>query len=479
MQAKHWKNKLIDFAILHISYFWTILRWTLYALFTGVVCGVIGVGFDKLLEFAADTFGRSPWLVILLPAAGLVIAGLYKLCRVDRDNGFEMVLESVKKKEKVPYLCAPLVFLCTGITNLFGGSSGREGAALQIGGTVGTFFGRALRFPAKETNIMALCGMAALFSAVFGTPVTAAVLSVEIVSMDSVYYMAFFPCILSALIAFQISVLCGITPTPKRFGTVAIPEFDALNVIRVLGAALIFSVAIILFVSAVKYSGRLFSRLLKSPFLRIAASGLLLALLTGGVYLATGQLDYNGAGMTQAVAAVSGTARPEAFLLKILFTALTLGAGFKGGKIVPAFFVGATLGCTVAPILGLDAGFCAALGMIALFSGMDNCPLAAIALSVELFGHNFGAEGFIYFAVVCGASYMLTGYFSLYAGRAHVYNLLHMDYVRKIRGKSGHTSHSAPREAHVGTAGDNMPTDSDHAPSAPPSQKEDPHDSAL
>lgn len=433
MRKIQWKRKFLDFAALHGSYFWTVLRWSLYGLAIGALCGIIGVGFDKLLEFAAGTFGKYPWLVILLPAAGLAIAGLYKLCRVSRDDGVESVLESVRQGEKIPYLCAPLVFLCTGITHLFGGSSGREGAALQIGGTVGSFCGRVLRAPARETNIMALCGMSALFSAVFGTPVTAAVMAVEIVSMDSVYYMAFFPCVISALIAFEISVSLGVTPTPNRFGTVAIPGLSALNILRVLGAALIFSAAIILFVSAVKYSGKIFGRLLKNPFLRIAAGGLILAALTGGVYLATGTFDYNGAGMTQAAAAVSGNARPEAFILKILFTALTLGAGFKGGKIVPAFFVGATLGCTVAPFLGLDPGFCAALGMIALFSGMDNCPLSAMALAVELFGRNFGAGGFIYFAVVCAAAYMLTGYFSLYAGREHVYNSLHMDYVRKIR----------------------------------------------
>lgn len=435
MQKSDLKRKIVDSLALHGAYFWTILRWTLYAVIVGAVCGGIGIGFDKLLEFASETFGEYPWLVALLPVAGLLIVLLYKLCRVARDEGFEMILESVKHGEKVPYLCAPLVFLCTGITQIFGGSSGREGAALQIGGTVGTFFGRILRFKEKETNILALCGMSALFSAVFGTPVTAAVLSIEIISMDSVYYMAFFPCVVSAMIAFLLAGLSGITPTPKRFGAINIPELTAMNVLKVLVIALLFALVIILFVSAVKYSGKIFGKLFKNPYLRILIGGLLLAALTGGIWFATGSFDYNGAGMGQAVAAVNGSARPEAFLFKIVFTALTLGTGFKGGKIVPAFFVGATFGCTVAPLLGLDPGFCAALGMIALFSGMDNCPLSAMVLAVELFGLSFGAEGFIYFTTVCAAAYMMTGYFSLFSGREHVYNSLHKDYVRLIRDK--------------------------------------------
>lgn len=431
MKTQELLQKFRDRCRLQGSYFWTITRWLIYAVVTGVICGFIGIGFDYYLEFASESFTEHPWLIFGLPVCGLVIVWLYKRCRLKKDNGFEMILESVREKTKVPYLCAPLVFLCTGLTHLFGGSSGREGAALQIGGTVGTLMGRSLHFHEKETNILALCGMSALFSAVFGTPVTAAILAIEIVSTDGIYYMAFFPCLIAALIAFLLAGICGVVPTAARFSSIEIPAFSLPTFLRVLLAAVLFSVVTILFVTAVKLCRAVFRKLFKHHYPRIFVGGMVLLVLTGAVFLATGTFDYNGAGMALVVKAVSGEARPEAFLLKILFTAVTLGCGFKGGKIVPAFCIGATFGCVIAPLIGLSPGFCATLGMIALFSGMDNCPLAAIMLAAELFGSNYGAEGFIYFTIVCAAAYMLTGYFSLYSGRENIYSSLLRDYVHK------------------------------------------------
>lgn len=416
---------------LQVSYFWTILRWLIYAVVTGVICGLIGIGFDYFLEFSSESFGEHPWLIFGLPLCGLAIVGLYKLCRVKKDNGFEMILESVRENTKVPYLCAPLVFLCTGLTHLFGGSSGREGAALQIGGTVGTLIGRGFHFHEKETNILALCGMSALFSAVFGTPVTAAILAIEIVSTDGIYYMAFFPCLVASLIAFLQAGFCGVVSTADRLPSISVPDLSGTMLLRVLLAAVLFSVVTILFVEVVKLCKGGFRKFFKHHYPRIFVGGVILMVLTGAVYLFTGTFDYNGAGMALVIKAVSGQARPEAFLLKILFTAITLGCGFKGGKIVPAFCIGATFGCVIAPLIGLNPGFCATLGMIALFSGMDNCPLAAIMLAAELFGSDYGAEGFIYFTTVCAASYMLTGYFSLYSGRENIYSSLLKDYVHK------------------------------------------------
>ncbi|MGM9637762.1 MAG: chloride channel protein [Eubacteriales bacterium] len=431
MKMREWLNKFLAWGKLQSSYFWTITRWLIYAVVTGVICGFIGIGFDYYLEFASESFSTHPWLIFGLPLCGLVIVWLYKRCRVKKDNGFEMILESVRENTKVPYLCAPLVFLCTGLTHLFGGSSGREGAALQIGGTVGTLIGRSFHFHEKETNILALCGMSALFSAVFGTPVTAAILAIEIVSTDGIYYMAFFPCLIAAMIAYLLAGFCGVIATADRFSTVEIPALTGNTFLRVLLAAVLFSAVTILFVTTVKLIKALFRKLFKHHYPRIFVGGILLLVMTGAVFLATGTFDYNGAGMALVVKAVSGEARPEAFLLKILFTAVTLGCGFKGGKIVPAFCIGATFGCVIAPLIGLDPGFCATLGMIALFSGMDNCPLAAIMLAAELFGSNYGADGFVFFTTVCAAAYMLTGYFCLYSGRENIYSSLLMEYVHK------------------------------------------------
>jgi H+/Cl- antiporter ClcA len=432
-------NKKIPFCKefrIHGSYILIILRWTLYASVMGIVCGLLGVAFDKYLELASETFSAHPSLILGLPFAGLAIVLLYRLCRVKKDNGTEMIIESVRDNEPVPYLAAPLVFLCTGITHLFGGSSGREGAALQIGGSVGTFLGRILHFKEKDTNILALSGMSALFSAVFGTPVTAAIMAVEIISMGNIYYVAIFPCLLSAVIAYKLALLFSVTPTAAKMPEIQIPAFSVSVAGKVLLAALLFSLVVILFVTTMKGVKKLFGKI-QNEWVRIFLGGLILLALTCLVYFLTGTNDYNGAGMSFAIAAAGGKANPEAFLLKIIFTAVTLGCGFKGGKIVPAFFIGATFGAVLGNWIGLDPGFCAALGMISLFSGMDNTPLAGMVMAVELFGLNFGGEGFIYFSMVAAVTYMLTGYFSLYAGREAVTSRLQEEYIQEGMSRHG------------------------------------------
>ena len=297
------------------------------------------------------------------------------------------------------------------LTHLTGGSAGREGAALQLGGCLSGSLGRVLRLDDKDERIITMCGMAGGFSALFGTPLAAAVFAMEVESIGVMYYAALVPCVLSALIANVISGLFGVAST--SFTLAAIPELSAISLLQAIGLGIVFGALASLFCRAMHIGGTLYKKI-ENPYLRIVVGGCIVALLS----LLVRSGDYNGAGMSVISAALAGHAVPWAFALKIVFTVLTLGAGFKGGEIVPCFFVGATCGCVVAPLLGMDAGFGAALGLIAVFCGVTNSPMTSILLGYEL----FGGQGLALLAMCAAVSYLLSGYSGLYREQKIIYS---------------------------------------------------------
>jgi H+/Cl- antiporter ClcA len=261
--------------------------------------------------------------------------------------------------------------------------------------------------------------MSAVFSALFGTPLTAAVFALEVISVGVFYYSALVPCTVAAVTAYGVSVACGIAPT--RF-VVSAAALEPMMLLRVAGLAILCSVMSILFCMTMHGTEHALSKRIPNGFLRIALGGAVIV----GLTLLVGTGDYNGAGMEIITAAIEkGQASPTAFLLKLLFTAITLGCGFKGGEVVPTFFIGATLGCVAGPLLGIPAGFAAALGLVCVFCGAVNCPIASIILSVEL----FGASALIYFALACGIAYMLSGYFGLYSSQKILYSKLRAEFI--------------------------------------------------
>jgi len=388
-------------------------KWTALAVLTGGICGAVGALFHYAVNTADRLFAAHGWLLYLLPAAGLAIALLYHLAGVQRDQGANLVMLSLHTGEPIPRGVVPRIFAGTVLTHLCGGSAGREGAALMIGAGIATWMEGRLNMKEDAARLMTMCGMSALFSAVFGTPVTAAIFSMEVAAVGVFRYNALYPCLTASLTGWEVSSLLG--TEPELMPAVAFPEGDLGTILQVAALALLCALCSILFLSVMHLAGRLYQRYLPNLFLRAAAGGVLVILAT----LLLGTRDYNGAGMGLAAAAVEGKAVPWAFLAKILLTALTMGAGYKGGEIVPAFFIGATLGCTAGPLLGLDPGFAAAIGLVALFCSVVNCPIASIVLSVELFG-----GGLWFFAVACGVSYLMSGYYSLYAEQRIVYSKL-------------------------------------------------------
>ena len=403
-----------------------IVKWIILALLTGLLCGVVGSAFHKAIDFAATQWSDQKWLLWCLPAAGVAIAGIYRLCGTE-GMGTNDILDSIRQGKPVAFLLLPAMFLSTVLTHLCGGSAGREGAALQMGGVIGYHTGRLLALDDQDRRVATMVGMAAFFTALFGTPLAAAIFSVMVVSVGTFFHAALFPALMASLTAYGVSLAMGVPPT--RF-TVEAPAFDAWNLLRTAGLSVLCAWLSILFCCSIQFTGRQLRRLMSATWMRAAVGGLAVICLT----LLSGVRDYNGAGIGIVKAAVEqGTARPDAFLWKILLTAVTLGAGFKGGEVVPAFFVGATFGCTVGPLFGLSAGFGAAVGMISAFCGAVNCPVASTVLAVEL----FGSDGMLYFALACCVCYICSGYTGIYSSQTILYSKFKASYIGcRVNGKA-------------------------------------------
>ena len=397
------------------------VKWVIFAILVGTIVGLCGSAFYFGMSYVTILRTAHPWLILLLPVGGLVIVGLYHLFHDEKDTGTNLVISAIHSGDELPFRMAPLIFISTLITHLFGGSAGREGAALQMGGSIGNALGRLFRFDEKDKHVMIMCGMSAAFSALFGTPMAAAIFPMEMVSVGVMYYIALVPCVISSLVAHGIAVSFGVSNELFLIGEV--PAFGILSSVKISVLAILCALVSILFCVILHQTGHLYKKLFKNPYLRVFAGGCLIVLLTCLV----GNQSYNGTGINIIENCINGTVRPEAFLLKMLFTALTLGAGYKGGEIVPSFFTGAAFGCLFGNLLGFSPTLCTAVGMTSVFCGVTNSPITSLLISFELFGY----DGMPYFLLATAFSYMLSGYFGLYRSQKIVYSKYKTNYINK------------------------------------------------
>lgn len=387
--------------------------WIFYACATGVVVGLAAVAFHYGIDIATWYRGLHPEIILLLPVGGLAILSLYRSCDMERDRGTNLVLAAARSAEPMKLRTAPLIFVSTILTHLLGGSAGREGAALQLGGSMAAWAGERMKLKAQNNRVMVMCGMAAAFSALFGTPLTATVFAMEVVTVGEMQYSTMVPSLMASLVSFRLSVICGLHQHPG-YEVTGIVELTIPNAIRIAILGMLCAVLSTIFCHAMHEAPKLYKRVAPDPRTQAALGGFLVLLLT----ILVGSQDYSGAGDTLIRRMLAGEIIPEAFLLKILFTAVTLGAGFRGGEIVPLLCTGCAFGSWVAPMLGLSSSFGGALGMGALFCGATNCPLASIFLAYEL----LGGEGLLQYALCCGVAYMLSGYHGLYTEQKLLYS---------------------------------------------------------
>ena len=402
----------------NIRYF---IKWSALALVIGSVAGAAGTIFSMGVSWATGFRLSHPSMLFFLPVSGLLIVWLYHSFHEEGNRGTNMVIDAISSNERVTPATGPLIFFSTILTHLGGGSSGREGAALQLGGSIGNSFGEWFKLDERDKKIAIMCGMSAVFSALFGTPVAAAIFSLEVVSIGVLYYAALVPCVFSSFLAVGIARAAGLEG--EHFPVEMIPALDlkAMGLLVLLG--ILCAAVSILFCVLLHTAEHAYRKYFPDARVRILAGSFLFIALT----LLSGTRDYCGSSMGLIESSIEGSVRYEAFLMKMLFTAVALGAGFKGGEIVPTLCVGAALGCAFGEITGFAPSLCAACGMAALFAGVTNCPITSLVIALELFGY----EGMEYFSIIIAVAFALSGYYGLYASHKFVHSKTRTEFINR------------------------------------------------
>ena len=401
---------------LHMKQYFT---WVILGTLVGILTGVVGTAFYYCLDAATVFRQAHPWLILGLPLGGLLIVWLYRISGRENDKGTNMVISAVREENGISHRIVPLIFIGTILTHLFGGSAGREGAALQMGGGIGSAVARLLRMDKRSVTTMIMCGMSGAFAALFGTPMAASIFSLEVVSVGIFYYAALVPTVIASLVAMSIAGYFGVHA--EHFTIVEIPEFSVIPALKIMLLAMLCAAVSKLFCMLLHGMGHFFRNKFPNPYLRVTVGSVIVIALTVLVQ----STDYMGAGMQIIERAINGETRPEAFLLKMLFTSIVLSVGFKGGEIIPTVFIGATFGCFMGQLLGISPSLCAAVGMAALFCGVTNSPITSMLIALEM----FGMEIFPYIMLGVAISYMLSGYEGLYESQKIVYSKFRKKYL--------------------------------------------------
>ena len=402
----------------NIRYF---IKWSALALVIGSVAGAAGTIFSMGVSWATGFRLSHPSMLFFLPVSGLLIVWMYHSFHEEGNRGTNMVIDAISSNERVTPATGPLIFFSTILTHLGGGSSGREGAALQLGGSIGNSFGEWFKLDERDKKIAIMCGMSAVFSALFGTPVAAAIFSLEVVSIGVLYYAALVPCVFSSFLAVGIARAAGLEGEHFPVEMILALDLKAMGLLVLLG--ILCAAVSILFCVLLHTAEHAYRKYFPDARVRILAGSFLFIALT----LLSGTRDYCGSSMGLIESSIEGSVRYEAFLMKMLFTAVALGAGFKGGEIVPTLCVGAALGCAFGEITGFAPSLCAACGMAALFAGVTNCPITSLVIALELFGY----EGMEYFSIIIAVAFALSGYYGLYASQKFVYSKTRTEFINR------------------------------------------------
>ena len=400
-----------------------LVRWTLLIVPIAFMIGSAIAFFLWLLHTAIQFRFNHTWLLYLLPLAGLLIHFIYQYLGKTAEKGNNLVLDEIHTEGAgVPKRMAPIILFTTVLTHLFGGSAGREGTAVQIGGSMASMYGRWFKLKGTDMQMILTAGVAAGFGAVFGTPVTGAIFAIEVLTIGRIKYDALLPALIAAVVgnisvnAWQVShTHYQIDSLPAL--TTNLFYFNLLLLGKVIIASAAFGLASFLFAGAVQEIKVLCHKIFSHKWLIPVFGGITiigLTLLIGKPdYLSLGvDPEYEGA-VTIPSAFHAGGADTWSWLWKTIYTALTLGTGFKGGEVTPLFYIGATLGNTLAGIFNAPVSLFAALGFIAVFAGATNTPLACTFMGVELFGGQY----VLLFAVACFTAYFFSGHSGVYSSQ--------------------------------------------------------------
>jgi H+/Cl- antiporter ClcA len=381
------------------------LKWLFICCLIGFFSGSASAFFLVALEYVSEIRIHNTWIIWLLPIGGLFVGYFYYISDSSITKGNNLLLEEYNKPEKkIPFLMAPLVFLGTIVTHLFGGSAGREGTAVQMGGAIADLCTNIFKLNNTERRTLIILGISAGFASVFGTPLTGAIFALEVVFFSKITLMSSVLSFIVAYISYYTVEFWHVKHTHYHIPDV--PDMNFIILFWVILVSVLFGFASLLFSRSTHFWGKLFSKNIKYPPFRPFVGGVILAI---AFYFSVND-KFVGLGVPEIVNAFSFQNTPYDFLLKILFTGFTLGAGFKGGEVTPLFFVGATLGSALSGIVPLPIALLAGMGFVAVFSGATHTPIACTAMGMELFGIDCG----IYIGIACVIAYFSSGSTGIY-----------------------------------------------------------------
>ena len=404
------KSKIKDalFSFEQIPSLLYLSKWLLICLTLGAIVGSISAFFLWSLDWATNWRESHVWIIAFLPVGGLFIGLSYHLFGSSVVKGNNLLLDEFHSPTKIiPLRMAPLVLFGTIATHLFGGSAGREGTAVQIGGAIADRFTKVLKLSERDRRIVLIAGISAGFASVFGTPLAGGIFALEVLVLGRIRLDAIIPSFMAAILADYFCTVWGISHTQYHISNVA--AMTPVNLLWCLLAGIIFGLVAMLFSKSTHFWGILFKSKIKYPPLRPVIGGAVLALV---VYF-MGTTKYIGLGVPTIVDAFNIDMKSYDFLLKVLFTSFTLGAGFKGGEVTPLFFIGATLGNVLIWFIPLPMSLLAGMGFVAVFAGATNTPIACTIMGVEL----FGIESGVFIALACSTAYLFSGHTGIYSSQ--------------------------------------------------------------
>lgn len=385
-----------------------ILKWIPICLAIGVLSGSASAFFLVSLQWVTNFRENNSWLIMLLPLGGLLIGFLYHYYGKTVVKGNNLILEEYNNPQKnIPFRMAPLVLIGTLITHLFGGSAGREGTAVQMGGAIGDQFTSLFKLNNSERKTVLILGISAGFASVFGTPLAGALFALEVLYFSKINFKSILTSFFVAYIAYYVVEFWHVEHTHYTINT--IPSISILNIFWVILSGILFGLTAMLFSKTTHFWHRLFSKSIGYAPIRPFVGGIILAF---SIYLFE-TTKYIGLGIPLMVDAFMHPSTNYDFLLKILFTGFTLGAGFKGGEVTPLFFIGATLGSALSIYIPLPIALLAGMGFVAVFSGATHTPIACTVMGMELFGLECG----VYIAIACVIAYFFSGRIGIYSSQ--------------------------------------------------------------
>lgn len=393
--------------------------WTLSILFIGVLVGSFSALFLVALELATNARMANDAWIMLLPIGGALIGiGYHYLSKGVEQESNLLISEMIQPKKRIHWKLAPLVFVGTILTHLFGGSAGREGTAVQMGGAIADQFGRLFKAAQLNRKILLRMGVAAGFAGVFGTPIAGLLFAFELDRKIKLDVNGFIPILLVSFLAHFSCQFFGVGHTV--YVVTELPDFSFINSVFVALAAIAFGLTAFVFSLSKKYLTNGIKQVIPNSITRISLGGLIIAV----VALTFNLKSYLGLGIPVIENAFLNESGMEVFILKVILTVVTLAVGFKGGEATPLFFIGATLGSALSLYMPLPLSFLAALGFIAVFAGATNTPLACATMGIEM----FGVSGGLWYLFVCVVAFYASGKTTVYS--AQLVHLFKYDFKR-------------------------------------------------